>query len=173
MSRRRGRPRRLTRTFARRLERWIRPWCSRCRELLDDILDQQRAGPQFLARVLVVFAALAATLAVVGIYGVIAYTVRQRRREIAVRMAIGADRRVITRLFVRHGVVTLGAGLALGVAGAAGLGSVLQSQLFGVTASDPVVLATVTGVFAVSGLLAVVWPARAAASVDPAEALKD
>lgn len=141
--------------------------------VLDDILDQQRAGPQFLARVLVVFAALAAALAVIGIYGVIAYTVRQRRREIAVRMAIGADRRTITGLFVRHGLVTLGAGLALGVAGASALGSVLQSQLFGVTASDPMILAMVTTAFAVCGFVAVVWPARAAASVDPAEALKD
>jgi ABC-type antimicrobial peptide transport system permease subunit len=104
---------------------------------------------------------------------VIAYTVRQRRREIAVRMAIGADRRTITALFVRHGLVTLGAGLTLGVAGAVALGSVLRSQLFGVNVSDPKLLTVVTCAFAVCGLLAVVWPASTAASVDPAEALKD
>lgn len=140
---------------------------------LADILDQQRAAPRFLASLLVVFASLAAVLALVGIYGVIAYAVRQREREIAVRMAIGADRAAITRLFLRHGALVLGIGLALGVGGALGLGRVLQSQLFGVRAADPVVIAGVTVAFGLCGLLAVTWPARSAASTDPALALKE
>jgi putative ABC transport system permease protein len=140
---------------------------------LADILDQQRAGPRFLAALLVVFAIFAAALAIVGIYGVIAYAVRQREREIAVRMAIGADRPAIVRMFLRQGGVVLAGGLALGVAGAVVLGRVLQAQLFGVRAADPVVLAVTTAAFAVCGLLAVAWPARMAASTDPAAALKE
>jgi putative ABC transport system permease protein len=140
---------------------------------LDAILDQQRAAPRFLASLLVVFATLAAALAILGIYGVIAYAVRQREREIAVRMAIGADRAAITRLFLRQGGSVLAVGLALGVAGAIGLGRLLESQLFGVRPADPLVIAGMTLAFAVCGLLAVTWPARMAAATDPALALKE
>ena len=140
---------------------------------LSDILDQQRAGPRFLASLLAVFSTFAAVLALLGIYGVIAYTVRQREREIAVRLAVGADRRMITWLFLRQGGVVLGAGLAMGVAGALLLGRLLQTQLFGVEAADPAAIAAVTLSFALCGLLAIGWPARAAASTDPARALRD
>jgi putative ABC transport system permease protein len=140
---------------------------------LADILDQQRAAPRFLASLLVVFALFAAVLAFVGIYGVIAYAVRQREREIAVRMAIGADRSAIMQLFLRQGAWILGSGLALGVAGALALGQLLQAQLFGVRAAEPAVLALATAAFALCGLVAVAWPARAAASTDPAAALKE
>ncbi len=140
---------------------------------LAEILDLQRAGARFLAYLLVVFAFFAATLALVGIYAVVAYTVKQREREIAVRLAIGADRRRITRMFVGQGAVVLAAGLVLGVAGALALGRVLRAQLFGVQPADPVVLAVMTIAFAVCGLVAIAWPARAAASLDSATALKD
>jgi putative ABC transport system permease protein len=140
---------------------------------LAEILDLQRAGARLLAWVLVVFAAFAAALALVGIYGVIAYAVRQREREIAVRLAIGADRGTITRMFVRQGAVVLAAGLAVGVAGAVALGRVLRTQLFEVRPEDPAIIAVTTVAFAVCGLAAVAWPARAAAATDPAAALKD
>ncbi|MDQ3070613.1 MAG: FtsX-like permease family protein [Acidobacteriota bacterium] len=140
---------------------------------LSDILDQQRAGPRFLAALLAVFSTFAAVLALLGIYGVIAYTVRQREREIAVRLAVGADRRMITWLFLRQGGVVLGVGLAMGVAGALLLGRLLETQLFGVPAADPQAIAVVTLSFALFGLLAIGWPARAAASTDPARALRD
>lgn len=139
---------------------------------LAEILDQQRAGATFLATLLTVFALLAAVFALVGIYGVIAYTVRQREQEIAIRLAVGADRGTITRLFVRQGAAVLGAGLAFGIAGAVMLGRVLQTQLFGVNAADLTVLLSVALSFAACGLFAVSWPARAAASLDPAAALK-
>ena len=138
-----------------------------------DILDQQRAGSRFLAGLLVVFAAFAAILALVGIYGVVAYTVRQREREIAVRMAIGADRSAIMQMFLKQGAVVLTGGLLLGVASAVVLGRVLEAQLFGVRAAEPAILALATGSFALCGLLAVAWPARMAASTDPAAALKE
>ena len=141
--------------------------------LLADILDQQRAGSRFLASLLAVFAGLAAVLALVGIYGVIAFTVRQREREIAIRIAVGADRGMITSLFLRQGALVLGMGLALGVGGALLLGRVLQTQLFDVRAADPLAIAAVAIPFAMCGLLAIGWPARSAASVDPAAALKN
>ena len=97
-----------------------------------DILDLQRAGARLLAYLLVVFAVFAAGLALVGIYAVAAYTVKQREREIAVRLAIGADRRMITRMFIGQGALVLGTGLVLGILGALALGRVLGTQLFGV-----------------------------------------
>jgi ABC-type antimicrobial peptide transport system permease subunit len=130
------------------------------------------ASPRFLATLLGGFALTAAVLALVGAYGVVAYAVRQREREIAVRMAIGAGRAQITRLFVRQGAVVLGAGLALGVIGALAAGRLLESQLFGVTASDPMALAAVAGAFGLAGLAAIWWPARRAAATDPALALR-
>ena len=140
---------------------------------LAEILDLQRAGARLLATLLVVFAVFAAVLALVGIYGVVAYTVKQREREIAVRLAMGADRQRITRMFVGQGVVVLSAGLVLGMAGALALGRVLRAQLFGVQPADPVVLIGMTLAFALCGLLAIAWPARTAASLDSAAALKD
>jgi putative ABC transport system permease protein len=140
---------------------------------LGDILDQQRAGAKLLASLLVVFAIVAAALALLGIYGVIAYAVKQREREIAVRIAIGADRATITRLFVREGALLLVSGLGLGIAGAVALGRLLRSQLFNVAAADPFVIGMVTCAFAICGLAAVAFPARAAASLDPAAILKE
>jgi predicted permease len=140
---------------------------------LSEILDQQRAGSRFLAALLTVFALLAAGLALVGIYGVIAYTVRQREQEIAIRLAVGADRGTITRLFLRQGARVLAIGLAFGAGGAVMIGRVLQTQLFHVRAADPIAIAVVAVPFALCGLLAVGWPARAAASTDPAAALKN
>jgi predicted permease len=140
---------------------------------LGEILDLQRAGSRLLGYLLGVFAALSAALALVGIYGVIAYTVKQREREIAVRLAMGADRRLIMRMLMRQGGVVLAAGLVLGVAGALGLGRLLRAQLFGVAPADPVVMAAMTGACALCGLLALAWPARAAAALEPASALKE
>jgi putative ABC transport system permease protein len=99
--------------------------------------------------------------------------VRQREREIAIRLAIGADRRMITRLFLRQGASVVGVGIVLGIGGAVLIGRVLETQLFGVRAADPLAIAAVSLPFAVCGLLAVGWPARAAASTDPAAALKN
>ncbi len=139
---------------------------------LGDILDQQRAGSRFLAQLLVVFAALSVVLALLGIHGVIAYAAGQRRREIAVRMAIGASQRAIATLFLRQGAVMVALGIAAGIGGAIALGQVLQAQLFGVTAGDPLVIALSAVSLALLGLLATTGPARRAGSTDPAEALK-
>jgi putative ABC transport system permease protein len=139
---------------------------------LQAAVDEQLSRPEFLAWLLAGFALVAAVLALVGVYGVIAYAVRQREREIAVRIAIGAEPRKITALFVKQGSLVLLAGLLLGVAGAIGAGRTLESQLFGVRPGDPLTLAAAAAAFATAGLLAIWWPARRAAATDPAMALK-
>jgi putative ABC transport system permease protein len=140
---------------------------------LQAAFDEQLARPAFLAWLLAGFAMVAAMLALVGVYGVIAYAVRQREREIAVRIAIGAEPRAITALFVKQGSLVLLAGLVLGVGGAIGAGRTLESQLFGISPGDPLSLAASTGGFAMAGFLALWWPARRAARTDPAMALKE
>jgi len=140
---------------------------------LQAAIAQQSSRPKFMAWLLGGFSIVAGLLALVGVYGVIAYAVRQREREIAVRIAVGADPHRITRLFVMEGSRVLLAGLALGLAGAVGAGRALESQLFGVPAIDPLTLLTTTAGFALAGYLAVWWPARRAAATDPAAALKE
>jgi putative ABC transport system permease protein len=130
-------------------------------------LELERAQPQFMAYLLSTLAAFASVLALVGMHGVIAYAVRQREREIAVRIAIGADARAVTALFLRDGVLVLGGGLAAGVAGALALGRVLQSQLYGVQPAEPRVLAVVVMVFGVVALAAMLGPAWRASTTDP------
>ena len=140
---------------------------------LAEILDLQRAGARLLAYLLVVFAVFAASLALVGIYAVVAYTVKQREREIAVRLAMGADRRRITRMFLGQGALVLAPGWCWGSPARSALGRVLRAQLFGVQPADPAVLLGMTMAFALCGLAAIAWPARAAASLDSATALKE
>jgi putative ABC transport system permease protein len=140
---------------------------------LQAAIDEQLSRPKFLAWLLAGFAVVSALLALVGIYGVIAYALRQREREIAVRMAVGADSRRIVGLFLRQGGSVLLAGLAIGVLGAAGAGRALESQLFGVRPTEPMTLAMTALAFAFAGCIAIWWPASRAAATDPAAALKD
>jgi putative ABC transport system permease protein len=139
---------------------------------MQQLVDRMNAGSRFLAALLGGFAAAAVALSLVGLYGAIAYAVRQREREIAVRVAIGADPAAIVRLFVRQGGVILLGGLAVGVPAAFAVGRVIESQLFGVTAFDPFGLAAASAAFGVAALLATWWPARRAAATDPAIALR-
>ena len=140
---------------------------------LQAAIAQQASRQKFMAWLLGGFSTVAGLLALVGVYGVIAYAVRQREREIAVRIAVGADPHRITRLFVIEGSRVMLAGLALGVAGAVGAGRALESQLFGVPPIDPMTLLTTTAGFALAGYVAIWWPARRAAATDPAAALKE
>jgi predicted permease len=139
---------------------------------LQTIVDELSARPRVLTSLLSAFAIVAALVALVGVYGVIAYAVRQREREIAVRMALGADPARLTRLFVRQGAVILLAGLILGLLGAFATGRLIESQLLGVTSHDPVALGGAVAAFATAGLLAIWWPSRRAAATDPAIALR-
>jgi putative ABC transport system permease protein len=136
-------------------------------------LENQRARPRFLASLLTIFAIVASALALIGMHGVIAYAVRQRQREIAVRIAIGANPRAVTAMFLRYGAWVLGIGVVMGIAGAVGLGRVLQSQLHGVRPAEPRILLMAVAAFTAVAFIAVLWPARRAAAVDPLVVLKD
>jgi predicted permease len=133
--------------------------------------EAQLARPRFLIVVFALFGGFATLLGVLGLYTVIAYAVRQREHEIAVRMAIGAGTGSITSLFMREGMVVTAVGLVVGVAGASAVGRLLESQLFGIQATDPVTLAGAAILLAVSAFVAIWWPARRAAATDPVIAL--
>jgi len=118
------------------------------------------------------FAAVALTMALAGVYGVISYTVSQRTNEIGIRMALGAQRMDVLRLVLRHGLILAGAGTALGLAGAFGLAQVTRTLLFGVSPTDPLTLITVPLLLGGVTLLACLLPARRATRVDPMVALR-
>ena len=121
----------------------------------------------------VFFGCLALFLSAIGIYGVLAYLVTQRQREIGIRAALGCTAGGVAKLVVGEAVWLIGAGLVLGVAGAAALRSVVAGQLYGVKPFDPVVLSAVILTLAVVGLGACVLPARRAARVDPVIVLRE
>ena len=127
-----------------------------------------RRTPMVLAAT---FAGVALFLAAIGIYGVLAYQVSQRRREIGIRMALGSDARGIFRLVLSEGIALLGVGLTLGLAGAFLVRRAMESQLYGVSAMDPLVLSLVAGLLALVALTACTVPARRAARIDPVVAL--
>ena len=120
---------------------------------------------------LVVAACAALALGVVGLYGVLSYTVSLRRREIAIRLALGADQRSVRRRFVRYGVGLAGVGIAIGVAAAVGVTRFIAALLYDVRPIDaPTYAAVIVGLTLVAAL-ASYWPARRASTVDPAESL--
>jgi ABC-type antimicrobial peptide transport system permease subunit len=117
------------------------------------------------------FAAVALLLAAIGIYGMLAYQVGQRTREIGIRMALGAATTSIFGMVLREGAAIVSVGVALGMAGALLLRRTLQSQLYEISAMNPTVVASVAGVLLVVALTACWLPARKAARTDPAVAL--
>jgi putative ABC transport system permease protein len=137
-----------------------------------ELVSTSIARPRFYAVLLGLFAAMAAILAAVGVYGVLAYAVVQRTQEIGVRMALGADRRDVMRLVLRRGIALAAIGISLGLAGAAGLSRYLQGLLFGLTPLDGLTYALVTSGFVALALLASWLPARRATRVDPMVALR-
>jgi ABC-type antimicrobial peptide transport system permease subunit len=118
------------------------------------------------------FAALALVLGVVGLYGVIAYSVSQRTREIGVRMALGAQRSSVYQLVLGEAGRLIVVGVVVGLAGSVGAAMLMSKLLFGVQAWDAETLAGVAVVLAASAMLASYFPARRAASVNPTEALR-
>jgi len=140
---------------------------------LETSIEQERARPQFMVSLLVTFAGFACILSLVGMHGVIAYAVRQRQREIAVRVAVGATARAVTTLFLRQGLLVLAAGLVGGTAGAIAMGRVLQSQLYGVQPAEPRVLAGAALAFGLVALAAMLGPAWRASTIDPMQVLKE
>jgi putative ABC transport system permease protein len=139
---------------------------------IEETLRDSMADDRFYTEFFSAFAAVALTLAAFGIYGVMSFTVAQRRHEIGLRMALGGCRRHVLTQIVREGMTTALAGTALGTLGAALLGRALRGTIYGIEPSDPRPLAGVVFLLLVAALVACVVPARRAASVDPMVTLR-
>jgi len=139
---------------------------------VESILYESVAAPRFRTQLLVGFAAVALILAVVGLYGMLAYSVTQRSREMGIRMALGARPTAVFRMVIRQGMALVLVGIVLGVAGASAATRLLAAQLFAVTATDPMVFGFVATALAVAGLAACIVPARRATKADPIAALR-
>src|SRR3954470_8768282 len=139
---------------------------------MEEVAAEATAQPRFRAGLFAVFAAVALTLAAVGVFGVLAFAVRQRAREFGVRMALGARASHVVALVVSDAVKMTGAGVVIGLLAAAGLTRFLSSLLFGVQPLDAATFVTTAGVLGVSALVACAAPALRAARVDPAVALR-
>jgi predicted permease len=139
---------------------------------MDDVFEASVARPQFLALLLTVFASLALLLAAVGTYGILSYSVAERRQEIGIRMALGADRSAVLGMILRHGLLLTGIGLAAGIAASFLVNRALGSLLFNVQPNDPWTLAGVTAIITLVAIVACLIPARSATRVDPLVVLR-
>ena len=137
-------------------------------ELVGESVEKQRLSTLLLG----IFGAVAPALALIGVYGVMSYTVTQRIHEIGIRMALGARPTDVTRMVVRHGVTLAAIGVAIGVVAALGLGRFLRGMLYGVSAADPVTFGVTIVLLVAVAALASWLPARRAAKVDPMIALR-
>ena len=138
---------------------------------LDESLAQQRWAFRVFGTMFAMFATIALVLSAVGLYAITAYSVAQRTQEIGVRMALGAQAPQVWWLVIRRSLVQLAAGLAIGIAGAFGVGALLRSIVLG-SANDPLTLAAIATLFVGVSLAACFWPARRATRLDPVSALR-
>jgi putative ABC transport system permease protein len=141
-------------------------------QTLETIQADSMAQTSFALVMLGIAAAVALLIGSVGIYGVVAYVVARRTREIGVRMALGAQTADVRRMFLRHGLSLTAAGIAIGIGLAALLARIVAAMLFGVGPMDPMTYVLVSAVLAAVSLLAVYLPARRASRVDPVVALR-
>jgi putative ABC transport system permease protein len=140
---------------------------------MNQVVDESVAQPRFRARLVGAFALLALTLASVGVFGVLAFSVAQRTREFGIRMALGAQSTDVLRLVMRDALRITAAGIVAGLAGAMALTRFLSSLLFTVGPRDTATFLTAALVLTVTALAACSVPALRAAGVDPAIALRD
>lgn len=139
---------------------------------LQTIYDRSLSRTSFTLLMLAIAGGMALLLGLVGIYGVISYSVSQRTREIGIRLALGAPRPEVTRMFVRHGLALSAAGAVFGLAAALALTRLMRALLFDVSPTDPVTYLAVLSALILAAALASYLPARRASSVDPADALR-
>jgi putative ABC transport system permease protein len=140
---------------------------------LQEIYGRSMAQTSFALVMLAIAGGMAFVLGVIGVYGVISYTVERRRREVDIRMALGAPAAGVKRMFLRRGMLLAGVGIALGLAGALSFSRLISSLLFGVTPIDPATYGAATTVLLVAAMAATYIPARRAALVDPMDTLRD
>jgi predicted permease len=140
--------------------------------MMTDVVDASMATPRLTGSLLSIFAGLALVLAAIGVAGVLAYLVSRRRREIGIRMALGASRANVLGLILRRGLVYAGAGIAAGVLAALFLTRLMEGLLFGVAPRDPVTFLAVSGILLLIAAAASLVPALRASRVDPLEALR-
>ena len=139
---------------------------------LDQLLAGTRFANEVFATMFGTFAAIALLLAAIGLHAITAYAVTQRTREIGIRVALGAGRSTVTWMFVRHTLPAIIAGLVLGTAASLGVGQVVRGILAGTSPRDPVALAAISIILVAVALVSTVVPARRAATLDPAAALR-
>jgi putative ABC transport system permease protein len=139
---------------------------------LDDVLAESVAQPHFYMVLLTAFALVAIVLSAIGIYGVVAYLVGQRSRELGIRIALGATPARVVRLVIREGVTMVAVGIGVGLAGALALTQLMGALLFNVKHTDPVTYVAVTALLGIVALVASSVPASRAAHVDPATAMR-
>jgi predicted permease len=139
---------------------------------MSEIVSEASGQPRFTTLVMSFFASIAFFLAALGLYGILAYSVEQRVREIGVRVALGADKREIFRLIIGNGMRLALVGAAIGVLAALALTRLMVGMLSGLTSTDPLTYITVVGMLVISALLASYLPARRATRVDPIVALR-
>ena len=140
---------------------------------MDEWVSSSAMQPRLSALIVGVFAAMAVLIAAIGIYGVLAYSVTQRTREIGLRIALGARREGVVRLIVKEGMTVAAIGIGTGLVGASGLGRAVNSLVYGLAPRDPLTFAGVAAMLAFVALAASVLPARRAARVDPIVALRE
>jgi putative ABC transport system permease protein len=140
---------------------------------MEDVYEKSVARTSFTLVMLGIAGVMALALGMIGIYGVISFIVSQRRREIGIRLALGAQRGDVAKIVLRQGASMTLAGVGIGLAAALGLTRLMSSLLYGVTAADPLTFAGVTAVLLLVALLACYFPARRATQIDPAVALRD
>jgi putative ABC transport system permease protein len=141
-------------------------------QTMSEVFSDSVAQPRFQLLLLSVFAAIAVALAMIGVYGVLAYAVTQQRQEIGVRVALGAQARDVMRLIVREGLLLAVAGTSIGLVAAFALTRAVRSLLFEVTPTDPATLALASVLLLIVALAASVLPARRAVRLDPVAALR-
>jgi len=141
-------------------------------QTMEEVVGSASAQPRFTMLLLAVFSATALILAIVGIYGVIAYSVAQRTAELGIRMALGADQGDVLKLVVGHGLRLTVTGIAIGLAGALALTRLMSSLLYQTSATDPIAFVASALLFTVIAMLASYLPARRATRIDPTQALR-
>jgi putative ABC transport system permease protein len=141
-------------------------------QTLEELLESASAQPRFTMFLLGIFATAALILAMVGIYGVIAYSVAQRTQELGIRMALGADRSDILRLVIGHGLLLTLSGVAIGMIASVALTRMLSSMLYKTSATDPLIFSSSAVLFLAVALIASYLPARRAMRIDPTDALR-